>query len=257
MTEGTSLNSILSDEPVADVVETTPEPVAEPEATGRPRDENGKFVSTKGVEEPAEPQGEADTVPPTDKLPKEDYKAIREEREKRQNLERELEALRNQINQLQTPQEPPAPPPSLWEDEQAWQVHLQQQVLAQADTLSRINASEMAARAQHNDFDEMYGLFNQMAQTNPAIVQQAMSDPHPWNAAYKIAKNYKSMQELAAVDVSDLREKLKAELLEELQQGQTPLRPPAVPASLTGERSVAPRTGPAWSGPRPLGDILR
>lgn len=256
MTEGTSLNSILSDEPVADVVEdTTPEPVAE--APERPRDEHGRFAAKTGVEEPAAPQGEADTVVPTDPLPKEEYQAVRKEREKRQNLERELEALKSQITQLQTPQQPPAPPPSLWEDEQAWQVHLQQQVLAQADQLSRINASEMAARAQNPDFDEMYSLFNEMAQTNPAIVQQAMADPHPWGAAYKIAKNYKSMQELAAVDVSDLREKLKAELLEELQQGQTPLRSPSVPASLTGERSVAPRSGPAWSGPRPLGDILR
>lgn len=251
MTEGTSLNSILADEPVTEVVEdTAPEPVAE--ADTRPRDENGRFAAKTGVD--PEPQGEPDAVPPTDKLPKEDYKAIREEREKRQNLERELEALKNQINQFQ--QEPPAPPPSLWEDEQSWQMHLQQQILSQADQLSRINASEMAARAQNPDFQEMYDLFNQMAAQNPTIVQQAMADPHPWGAAYKIAKNYKSTQELGAVDVNDLREKLKAELLEELQQGQTPVRT-GIPASLTGERSVAPRSGPAWSGPRPLGDILR
>ena len=133
---------------------------------------------------------------------------------------------------------------------------MQRQVLAQADQLSRINASEMAARTQHPDFQEMYDLFNQMAAQNPAVVQQAMADPHPWGKAYQIAKSYNSMQELGAVDVNDLREKLKAEIMAELGGAPLPGKP-AIPVSLTGERSVASRTGPAWSGPTPLGDLLR
>lgn len=248
MTEGTSLDSILSDEPTT--AEVVTETVGETQLE-RPRDEHGRFAAKEtGVQ--AEPQGE-EPVPPTDQLPPETFKAVKEEREKRQNLERELEALKNQFQQLQ--QEPPAPPPSLWEDEQGWQQHLQQQVLAQADQLSRINASEMAARGQYPDFQQMFDLFNQMAAQNPAIVQQAMADPHPWGAAYKIAKNYSSMQELGAVDINDLREKLKAELLAEL--GQSPAPQTSLPPSITGERSVAARTGPAWSGPKPLSELLR
>lgn len=243
MTEGTSLNDILADEPVADVVEdTAPEP--------RPRDEHGRFAA-KGVEEPAEPQGDADPVPPTDKLPKEDYKAIREEREKRQALEKELEALRNQIQQQQ---EPPAPPPSVWEDEQAWGAHLQQQAVGQASLNARLDMSEMLASQAHEDFDEMKDRFVQMMQANPALQQQALEAKHPWEKAYQIAKNAKAAEELGAVDVNDLREKLKAELLAEMQ-GSAPVA--SIPASLSGERSVAPRSGPAWTGPRPLTDLLR
>jgi len=244
MTEGTSLNDILSDEP------EIAEPVAEV-VESQPRDENGQFASKTGVEA-AEPEGDAEPVPPTT-LPKEEYKAIREEREKRQALERELEALRTQIQ----PQEPPAPPPSLWEDEDAARTYDRQMVLQQADQLSRINASEMAARAQHADFQEMYDAFNQLAVEDPAVVRQAMADPHPWEAAYKIVKNRRAMQELGAVDVNDLREKLKAEVLAELQQGSSPVAPQTLPPSLSGERSVAPRGGPQWTGPRPLEDLLR
>lgn len=244
MTEGTSLNDILSDEPE----QIAPEPAQEAETN---RDEQGRFAAKEtGVQ--AEPQGE-ETVPPTDQLPPETFKGLKEEREKRQALERELEALKTQIQ----PQEPPAPPPSLWEDEDAARTYDRQIVLQQADQLSRINASEMAARAQHADFQEMYDAFNQLAVEDPAVVRQAMADPHPWGAAYKIVKNRKAMQELGAVDVNDLREKLKAEVLAELQQGSSPVTPQTLPPSLSGERSVAPRGGPQWTGPRPLEDLLR
>lgn len=254
MTEGTTLDDLLNSslEPEAD------NPATEPEPTERPRDESGRFAAKTGVEPTAEPETDeqADTVPPTDKLPQSEYKAIKEEREKRQAIEREVEALKAQIQQFQVQQqEPPAPPPSLWEDEQGWQQHLQRQVLEQANQLSRINASEMAARAQNPDFQEMFDLFNQMAATNPSVAQQAMADPHPWGKAYQIAKSYKATQELGAVDVADLEAKIREKVLAEMQ-GQMPV-PQSLPPSITGERSVASRTGPAWAGPTPLEDLLR
>lgn len=228
--------------------EAAPEPTPEPEpaSEGPQRDDKGRFAA-KGVEP------ETDTVPPTDKLPKEDYKAIREEREKRQAAERRLEALEQQLQSLQTPQEPAAPPPTIWEDEQGWQQHLQQQVLQQADQLSRINASEMAARAQHTDFQEMFDLFNEMAAQNPSIVKQAMADPHPWGKAYQIAQNHKSMQELGAVSVADLEAKIEARLREEMAAKQ-PAPPPAIPTSLADAQSS--RVAGQGVQPMTLQDIL-
>jgi hypothetical protein len=250
MPEGKTLTEFLNDEPTEVVetpsVEAAPEPAPEPEdAPSEPvRDEKGRFAA-KDAEEPQT------------ELPKEEYKAIREEREKRQNLERELEALRTTVQQLQQPKEPPAPPPSLWDDEQGWQQHQQRLILTQADQLSRINASEMAARSTHADFQEMFDLFNTMATQNPAVVQQAMADPHPWNKAYEIAKNHKTMTELGAVDVADLEAKIEARLREEIM-GQSPVpQQPTLPPSLTGERNVGTRSGPAWSGPMSLAERLR
>lgn len=258
MDEGTSLDSILDDAPEGTVeaktVEAAPETAEQPQEApeGPLRGPDGKFIPK--AETGVEPEETQEAVPPTDKLPKEDYKAIREEREKRQKLEAELEALKAQFQQQ--PKEPPPPPPSMWEDEQGWQQHLQQQFLQQADQLSRINASEMAARAQNPDFQEMFDLFNEMAVQNPSVVQQAMQDPHPWGKAYQIAKSHKSMQELGAVDVADLEAKLREKIMAEMQTAQVPVQRPSVPPSLTGERNVGSRTGPAWAGPKPLTDLL-
>jgi hypothetical protein len=249
--EVTPLSELLSpSEPVAEA-SAAPEVEANP---GPSRDESGRFA-TKGVD-PAEPQGDADPVPPTDKLPQGDYKAIREEREKRQNLERELEALRNQIQQIQQPQEPPAPPPSIWEDEQAYGGHIVNEAVQQATFNARLDMSEMMVRQANPDFEDMKAKFLQLAELNPTLRQQALADPHPWAKAYTIAKNASVAEGLGAVDVADMREKLKAELLAEMQQGSTPYAPQQMPVSLSGERSVAARSGPGWAGPTPLSEIL-
>lgn len=256
-TEGTPLSQLLGhDEPEIDTVETpqvqtAPEPTdtTEPAPEAPMRDERGRFAAKTGVE---------DAAPPADKLPKEDYKAIREEREKRQNLERELEALKQQFQTLQQPKEPPAPPPTIWEDEQGWQQHFSAQVAQQASFNAKLDMSEMLARQSHQDFDSMKASFLQMAEQNPALAQQALSDPHPWDRAYKIAKNAATMAELGATDVDTLKAKLREEVLAELQQGSQPLpqQQPTIPPTLTTERNVGARTGPAWSGPKPLSELL-
>src|SRR5690606_15697442 len=98
--------------------------------------------------------------------------------------------------------------------------------------------------------------FLQMAEANPAIVQQALGDPDPWGKAYKIAKNAATMDELGATDLETLKAKLREEVMAELQQGTEPVRQPVVPPSLTGERNVGDRSGPAWAGPKPLSELL-
>lgn len=237
------LDDLLNDEPIEDA------PAVEQAPEGPARDEHGRFASTKGVE--PEPEGEPEPVPPTDKLPKEDYKAIREEREKRQNAEREAEALRQQIAALQSP---PEPPPSVWEDETAWGGHLVNTAVQQATFNAKLDMSEMMVRQANPDFEEVKAEFLALAAENPALRQQALADPHPWNKAYQIAKNHRAMQDLGAVDVSDLESKLREKIMAELQ-GQAPTRP-GLPPTLTTERSVASRGGPAWSGPSSLSELL-
>jgi len=261
MQEGdNSLDSILNDEPAetveAQAAEPAPVTPQDPEEapSGPERDEHGRFVSTKGVEPGETPE----PVPPTDKLPQEDYKAIREEREKRQRLESELEALRQTVQSLQQPQEPPAPPPSMWEDEQGWQQHFGQQIASQASINANLNTSEMLCRDKFDDFDDMKAKFIELARVNPAIADEARADPHPWRKAYQIAKNAASAAELGATNVEELKAKLREELLAEFQQGQTPLpnAQPLLPPTLTGERNVGGRSGPAWSGPPSLDQLL-
>lgn len=256
MQEDSPLTRFLSDAPTeaveAQPAETAPEQPQTPEEApeGPARGPDGKFL-------PKQSTGVEDAVPPTDKLPQEDYKAIREEREKRQTLERELEALRNTVQSLQQPKEPPAPPPSVWDDEQSYGQHLIGQATSAASFNANLNTSEMLCRDRFDDFDDMKAKFLEMAQANPTVAQQALADPHPWRKAYQIAQNVAKMEALGAVDLTDLEAKIEARLREEMM-GQTPVPQPqpTLPPSLSGERNVGARTGPAWT-PKTLADFLR
>lgn len=240
------------DEPAMQETPVEPEPA-------QPRDDSGRFAAKEtGVEPAAEPETDPlpEQVPPTtDRLPPDTFKAVKEEREKRQQLERELEALKQQIQAVQQPQEPPAPPPSLWEDEQGWQQHFAAQVTQQANLNATLNLSEMLTRREKPDFDPMKEKFLQMAQMNPALAQQALSDPDPWGKAYQIAKNAATMEELGATDLEALKAKLREEVLAEAQ-AQVPVAAATIPPTLTTARNVGARSGPAWSGPRSLEDLL-
>ena len=252
MTEGTSLDTIFNDEPTgvteAAPAEMAPEPQtdAEPASDGPARGPDGKFT--------AKQQSDVeDTGPSPDKLPPAEYKAIREEREKRQTLERELEALKTQVQSFQQPKEPEAPPPSLWEDEQGWQQHFGNQIAQQTSFNARLDMSEMLASQAHDDFDDIKAKFLEMAQGNPALAQQALATKHPWESAYKIAKNATTAAELGATNVEELRAKIREELMAEI--GQQPSSQ-SLPATLTNQRNVGTRSGPAWAGPRSIADLL-
>ena len=235
------------DMPEAEAPAEAPEPAVE----AQPRDESGRFAS-KGVE----PQEPADTVPPTDKgLPKDVYEPLRAVRDENKQLRAALDALESQIASLQQPKEPEAPPPSVWEDENAWGGNLVSQAVQQATLNARLDMSEMMVRQANPDFEEVKAEFLRLAEANPTLRQQALSDPHPWNKAYQIAKNHRTMQELGSLDVDALKAKMREELMAEIQ-GQAPARP-SVPPTLANERNVGTRTGPAWSGPKSLDDLLR
>lgn len=247
MEQGQSLDELLNDEPQVD----------------RPRDEHGRFASKTGVEEPQEPVIEpdpAEPVPPTEPkqegLPKDVYEPLRAVRDENKQLREQIEALSRQIQQ---PQQPPAPPPSLWEDEQGWQQHFGQNLVStavqQASLNSKLEMSEMLVRQANPDFDAVKAEFLALAEQNPAIAQQALADPHPWNKAYQIAKNHRTMQEMGATNLDELKAKIREELLNEAQ-AQVPAQR-QVPPSLSTERNVGSRSGPAWTGPASLDELLR
>lgn len=239
---------------------TDDEPMTEDEAPveDQPRDEHGRFAAKEtGDEQEPEAPEPVEAVPPTaDKLPPETFKGLREEREKRQALERELEALRQQF---QANQQPAAPPPSIWEDDEGALQHVKGEAVNEAVQRATLNArldmSEMLVRQSNPDFEDVKAEFLAMAEQNPALVQQALSDPHPWNKAYQIAKNARTMRELGATDLGTLKAKIREELMAEMQ-AIPPVARPAVPPTLATQRSVAQRTGPGWSGPRSLDDLL-
>jgi hypothetical protein len=248
----TPLEELLNDTPAEPTIEAEA-----PREVERPRDENGRFAPKETGVEPAQvEEPAAEQVPPTSEgLPPETFKGLKEEREKRQNLERELQTLREQLQSLQQPQEPPAPPPSVWEDENAYGGHLVTTAVQQATFNARLDMSEMMVRQANPDFEDMKAKFLQLAELNPSLRQQALADPHPWNKAYQIAKNAAMVEELGTTDINALKAKLREEIAAEMQATQ-PARS-TIPPTLTGERNVGARSGPAWSGPPSLSELLR
>lgn len=224
-----------------------PETGVEPEEpkVERPRDEGGKFA-------PKEPK-ETEAEPPS-ALPKEVYEPLRAVRDENKTLKEQLEALRREITQQQQPKEPPAPPPSVWEDENAWGGALVGQAVQQATMNARLDMSEMMVRQANPDFEEYKAAFLEMARDNPALAQQALADPHPWQKAYNIAKNARQMQELGATSIEELKAQIRAQLEAEMSAQKPAV--PNIPPSLSTQRSVSGRTGPAWSGPKPLNELL-
>jgi hypothetical protein len=244
------LNGAPDEAPIEDVA---PEPVEtpEPEQTGPARDEQGRFAPRQTGDEP---HVTAEATP-ANPIPEDQFKGYLTEKRKRQELEEKLATLEQRFQSLQQPKEQPAPPPSIWDDEQGWQQHFGQQVSQFATFNAKLEMSEMLTRKAHDDFDAMKTAFVEMAQQNPALAQQALADPDPWEKAYRIAKNAATMAELGATDIETLRAKIREELLAE-QQAQPPAPQVQVPPSLTGERNVGSRTGPAWAGPRSLSELL-
>lgn len=242
--ENQSLDELLNDEIAEPVVEQeTEEAKAE-----RERDEKGRFAP-KGVDESAPPA--------PDKLPQDVYEPLKAVRDENKALKDRLAAFERQMEEQRNP---PAPPVSVFEDEQAWQQQFGGQVVQTAVNQATFNAkldmSEMMVRQANPDFDEMKEAFLALTEQNPSLRQQALEDPHPWNKAYQIAKNHKAMQELGATDVESLKAKIREELMSEMQ-AQVPLTRSAIPPSLTAEQNVGGRTGPAWTGPKPLDELLR
>lgn len=255
-----SLDDILDGnvEPETEVVEAQPEQPQEPEA--QPRDESGRFAG-KGEE----PEAPVDVEPPsTDKAEAGLLAAKRAETQARQAAEKraeefaaQLEALRKEIEQ-QRPKEPAAPAPDIWSDTEGWQQNFGGQLVntavQQAAYQSRLQMSEMLMAEQHENFAEIKQQLVEFVGKNPAINKAVAESQHPWRTAYNAYVNQQTLTELGATDLNTLKAKLREELLAELQAG-VPAQP-KVPTSLSTKRSVGTRTGPAWTGPTPLGDLI-
>lgn len=247
--------------------EATAAPVAqEPQVEERPsegenvtveanRDEQGRFAPKGDTQE--------DAPPASDEKAKGLEAGISAERKKRQEAEQRYADLERQIAELREaskPKEPEQPAPSLWEDENAWQQHFGGQVVntavQQATLNAKLDMSEMMARQAHEDFDTMKERFVKMMQENPALQQQAMNDPHPWNRAYQIAKNAATMEELGATDLETLKAQLREQLKAEQEQQQEAAKP-VIPQSLAGEQSARGSSTAPDNGPPSLDSILK
>jgi hypothetical protein len=269
----TDLDSILNGtpaEPVAEApaVEAAPAEQAAEAATERARDEKGRYLP-KGEEEAApaaEPVESAPPAPSDDDSPTVPRKALIDERSKRQSLESQLEEMNRRIASMQ-PQQPeiqqPQQKPDQWEDPEGHErwildqaAEMAEQRAVQAFQRQHVIMSAEAAKTKYPDYLDKVAVFERLAAENPALSAQMLNHPNPAEYAYSIAKSHEEVSQYGSLDEWKAAErvKLEAEALEKLKAS---LPGSSAPPTLSTERSVAPRSGPAWSGPKPLGELLQ
>lgn len=250
----------MSDTPLGEILDSEEEPIAEVETTEaaeRLRDEHGRFASKTGEETATEEVVESVTPTP-EAEPNIPIAALKDERQKRQNLEAQLKQYEDFFQQLGQPKEPEL-------DEETQQIvdalaqRLMPQVMQQVQpavhqqgTLTRAEVSEMLARQKYEDYDAKIEVFKEAVQGNPFLLQQVQNAPDPATFAYNAAVKYEEAKHYGTA--APTRDQIEAEIREKIMS-EIGLKS-KVPTTLAGDRSVGSRSGPAWTGPTPLGDIL-
>lgn len=217
---------VESPEPVVEAVEAAPEVEAQAEE-----------VTTGDTESSTpEPEVEAKTAEPTT-VPLE---ALIDERNKRQDMQRQLDELQKQ----------PAPPaPDVFEDQAAFADHITQQLTQKMEQQQREFHVEMA-RVKHSDYDDRMNAFVSMAEQNPMLADQAAASGNAPEFAYQYAVQQEQVAKLndpAELDrlVQERAEKLLSERQTQEVTQKLDEQPPSLstqPNRGSGEKSFAPAT---------------
>ncbi len=271
--------------------EATPAPESAPVTTTeeRPRDEHGRFAPKSGDEPVVEPQPtpqapvERQTEPQP--APQAPVAAITAERAKRQeaetrsaNLETEVASMRGQLQQFERmvqgiipkPKPPePEPAPDWYADPNAAMQHGLQQALSPIEQRMEDQRQAVSRMLVEDKFgtepvETALKAMEAALQSDPsagADYERVMRSQHPYASLIAWHKRRQTQAEIGDDPVA-YRERVKAELLAEMQGGQAQPAPaearpaPVMPSNLAAARGVGNRTGPAWGGPASLQDIF-
>jgi hypothetical protein len=115
-----------------------------------------------------------------------------------------------------------------------------------------MDASEQAAKAKYTDYDEAFTAFEQAVQLNPRLAHELAMAPDPGEFAYARGKTALEIQRVGSID--ELRKQIRSEMEAEARAIIQPR--PTLPSTTAADSSVGARTGPLWTGPKPIGEIL-
>lgn len=273
------LDTIMSGSGSDSVAEQNPAVVETTE--GQPRDPHGRFASqeqpTTQAAQPAAVE-QQELRPPDGFIPIQALDArLAKQQEK---LQKDFEARLSQERmtwqqqfaafQPRQQQEPPKPPDFFENPDAAVDFRLQHamQPVQQGQQAIVENFSRMIASDKFGEdaVNAAFGELQSRMQSNPRAAQfdyqRIMSSPHPYG---ELVKWHKAQDAISTYgdDPKAYREKLRAEIMAEMQGGQqqqpqtsqTP-PPPNLPTSFAGTRNAGSSTTQAFSGPRPLSDIM-
>ncbi len=253
-------------------------PAVEQSTEGQPRDEQGRFAPQEQPTEQAAPAAvdQQEQRPPEGYIPIQALDArlakLQERhdaalRERDLSWQRQLEALR----QPPKPVEPAKQPDYFENPDAAVDFRLQQaiQPVQQGQQAIVENFSRMIASDKFGE-DAVNAALTEMTtrvQSNPQGMrfdyQRIMSSPHPYGELVKWHKAQSALSEIGD-DPKAFREKVRAEILAEMNGGQPQPQPqasqkpdqPIMPTNFSGARNAGPTSAPAFTGPLPLSEIM-
>lgn len=200
-------------------------------------------VEAEVIEEVAEVEKGETTTPKVETEESWTKAAVLDERRKRQDLERQLEALKTQ--QLKAPE----PRPDVFDDQdkafQYTERSIEQKLINQ-----KIEMSQELMRSMHDDYDELESEFVDIVKENPSLIAEMNRHAMPAKFVREVALKHRNLKEVDNVPTYQARIKeLEAQLASVTQKS-----PVKIPTSLTAKASKG-GTNDAGIG-ESLADIL-
>lgn len=179
--------------------ETKGEEASAPPAPSEAK-ESGKEGST-------DPGAETKSTPEAEKVASGQYGALKDERRKRQDLERRVEELTARVSAGQPgqPAEAPRAPDFLDNPEQ---------YIAREIGAVKLQMSESMVQAQHPDYTEVINAFADMANETPGLWGQMNAHANPAEFAYKTGKLYSETRDLG--DLGEWKDAQRKSIREEV-----------------------------------------
>ena len=255
----TPLTDIFNSPEETQTAETESAETVETETTGEEVTTEQPATATEETTETTDsPPESQDTVDDFSKQIKAFEVKAADETRKRQELQRQLEAIQQQKTQVEKPDAFAQPDEAIAHAIASVEQKFQNQLL---------NLSENGARERHSDdFDTMKDMFfDKMVIENPALQAEALAQVDPYEFIYRTAKNQSELSqitELGGVEAmrekiaAEERAKLKAEMEAEKKAEIEKALNGVIPNSLSGQRAAGGNQGQTYSGPTPLSKIV-
>lgn len=273
-----STEDLLSDKdlPEVDAEEKAEESTDEQATVEESEAEESTDKSEEAKEEESEKKDDSTTESEASETAEEEpkdwtFKAVKDERSKRQAAEARNKELEDKLQQFiggqqqQQPEQKQQPSKADWFGDPETAAQQQMQQMQQMLFEQRAQMGQELMRSQHDDFDEMETKFFQMLDENPRLGDGLHSAANPARYAYETAKKAMEAEALKDVDSykakleadvrKDVEAKLRAEYEAKYQKQQE--KEGAVLPSLSDAPSKGGLKSDDWSGPTPLEDILK
>lgn len=228
-----SLDDILKGvEPVQEA-----EPVEMLTAEQSEVEEAEEAAPAAAVEEPKS-EGQKQATVEDERVP---LAALKDERRKRQELEKQLQ-------EWQAKAQPQQKAPDIFEDPDGYSKHMEAK-LSQALMNERANISEFMARREYPDLDQKVEVFKELAAQDPSIQQRVLKAISPYHELVDIVNKHERMKAMENIDEyeakirAEIEAKVRAELqIQETERADKDAKVASIRPSLANARSTVKGT---------------